>query len=248
MRKWRPVTGVSALCMLCSATVARADSIAPPRSYTQTTPGGKFVFVMITPTSVETETSNWNGETAARIREIRRTYTRSGMYRNDGSAKPLWTVDWYAHAVHLAPDGIHLIRPCPWAWLRDDNTPDLNVEAVSFFANGQLLRTYRVGELVDAPGGFRRSVSHYWWQQEGRLSGEFEYTIVTEDGNRFVFDIRTGEIVSASRAGRVLRRGWPVGIGVAVVAVAAWFVWRGRSRSRRAGAEPGVTPDPAPPA
>src|SRR4051794_14359391 len=31
-------------------------------------------------------------------------YTRSGMYRNDGSGVPLWTVDWYATRVDPSPD------------------------------------------------------------------------------------------------------------------------------------------------
>src|SRR5262249_28255328 len=154
-------------------------------SYKKVAPGGKYVFVMIAPITVEEDVRQVIEEAAARIREIRRLYTRSGMYRNDGSAEPLWTVDWYAHSVELTPDGVHLIRLGPWAWLRDDKTPDLDVEAVSFFASGRLLRTYRVGELVDDPGRMKRSVSHYRWEQEGRVSGEFEYTITTFDGNRF---------------------------------------------------------------
>ena len=141
------------------------------------------------------------------------------------------------HGVQLTPDGIHLIRPGPWAWLREDKTPDLDVEAVTFFANGRLLRTYRVGELVDDPGRVERSVSHYRWEQEGRVSGDFEYTITTLDGNRFVFDVRTGEIASASRVARVSRWGWWVTLGVVALAAAVWFVWRRRSRLRRIEAE-----------
>jgi hypothetical protein len=230
---------------LAATPPALADTPPTPRSYKEVTPGGKYVFVMIAPGSVEEEAVQWqwrNELTAASIREIRRVYTRSGMYRNDGSAEPIWTVDWYAHGVHLAPDGVHLIRPGPWAGLRDHKTPNLDCEAVSFFADGRLLRTYRVGELVDDPGRVALTVSHYWWQQEGRVSGEFEYTITTNDGNRFVFDVRTGEITSARRMGLVSRWGWWVAVGVAGGAVAVWFVRR-RSRHRRAEAEPGAAPD-----
>jgi hypothetical protein len=199
---------------------------------------------MIAPGTVEVDVRRWNEETADEIREIRRVYTRSGMYRNDGSTEPLWTVDWYAHGVQLTPDGMHLIRPGPWAWLRDDK-PDLDVEAVSFFANGRLLRTYRVGELVDDSGRVERSVSHYRWEKEERVSGEFEYMITTIDGNRFVFDVRTGEITSASRVRRVFQWVWRVALGVVTVAAAVWFVWLRRSRMRRVEAEQVAAPDPA---
>jgi len=150
---------------LVATSSALADSPSHPRSYKEVVPGGMYVFVMIAPGAVEDDIRPWNEETAARIREIRLAYKRTGMYRNDGSAEPIWTVDWYAHGVDLTPDGIHLIRRGPWAWLRDDKTPDLDCETVSFFDNGRLLRTYRVGELVDHPDSLERSVSHYRWQQ-----------------------------------------------------------------------------------
>jgi hypothetical protein len=226
-----------AFAVAATGSPALADSPAPPRSYKEVAPGGKYVFVMIAPRTVEEETRPWNEETAAGIREVRRTYTRSGMYLNDGSTEPLWTVDWYAHGVHLTPDGVHLIRPGPWAGLRADKTPDLDWEAVSFFANGRLVRTYRIGELIGNAARLERSVSHFRWQKEGQVSGEFEYTITTLDGNRFVFDVRAGEIVSESRTARVSWLGWWValGVGAVVVAVAAWFAGRRRSQMRPGG-------------
>src|SRR5262245_23170642 len=114
---------------LAAASPALADSPARPRSYKEVAPGGKYVFGMIAPGTVEDDVRRWNEETAADLREIRRVYTQSGMYRNDGSAEPIWTVDWYAHGVDLTPDGVHLIRPGPWAWPHKDKTPDLEVEA-----------------------------------------------------------------------------------------------------------------------
>jgi hypothetical protein len=216
------------LVLLVAASPVRADSPAPERSYTKAVPGGKFVFVMISPLTAERDASQWNETIAAEIREIRRVYTRSGMYRT-GEIEPLWTVDWYAHGVHLTADGVHLIRPGPWASLRPDRSPDLECDAVSFYAGGRLLRTYRVAELIDNPRRLAPSASHYSWQTEGRFSGEFEYTIETADGNRFVFDVRTGNVVTASRAGRVSRWVWWVAGGVALAAV-AWLA----SRRKRA--------------
>src|SRR2546428_329551 len=136
--------GVIAFAVAITGGPALADSPAPPRSYKKVAAGGKYVFVMIAPGTVEEDVWRWNEETAAGIRKIRRVYPRSGLYRNDGSTEPLWTVDWYAHGVEVASDGVHLIRHGPWASSTDQ-------EAISFFANGKLLRTYLIRELVDNP-------------------------------------------------------------------------------------------------
>jgi hypothetical protein len=46
-------------------------------------------------------------------------------------------------------------------------------------------------------------VSHFTWEEEERFDEErMEYRIKTQDGNCFVMDVRTGEIVSQSRDAR----------------------------------------------
>ena len=111
--------------------------------------------------------------------------------------------------------------------------PDVDQEALSFFASGRLLRTYQIGELVDAPGQLPRSVSHFQWREEGRLDdARSEYTLRTLDGNRFVFDVRTGAVVSESRVSWVSRWGWWLAVGAVAVVAAAGLVWRWRARLR----------------
>jgi hypothetical protein len=75
-------------------------------------------------------------------------YPQSGLYVNDGSTTPLWTVDWAARDVLLPSDGIHLVRvgPSPVA---DDN--NYESDAVTFFAYGRAVSSYRVRDLVDQP-------------------------------------------------------------------------------------------------
>jgi hypothetical protein len=230
---------VTSVVVLWLTAPAVADGPPPPpQSFREVAPGGRFVFVMIAPLPADEDARGHREETAAEIRRVRGTYARSGMYRNDGSAEPLWTVDWYAFNVEPAADGQHLVRRGQWAWLQEDGSPDLDCEAVSFFADGQLLRTYRVGELVQTPGRLPRSVSHYQWRErnEGGMCGEHEYTLTTSDGSRLLFDLRTGEIVS--RAWVIPPEAWVwvavMSGSVVAVAVLGWAVRRwSRLRNRK---------------
>jgi len=65
--------------LLLMAAPVRADSVAPPHSYTVVTPNGQYVFVMITPLPPEQDAAGWEAWLTAPIREIRRTYRVSGM-------------------------------------------------------------------------------------------------------------------------------------------------------------------------
>lgn len=186
----------------------RADSVAPPYSYKKATPDGRFLFVMIAPGTVENDAVGWNEQKAAEIRAIRGTYAQSGLYRNDGTTTPLWTVDWYSYDVDVAWDGIHLVRHGPWASSIQD-------EAFSFFADGQLIRTYTVSDLVDLKFLLPHSASHFQWSESQSLHNAFlRYYVTTKDGNHFVFDITNGSIVEEARHGRVH-------LGVALASVAA---------------------------
>ena len=67
-------------------------------------------------------TKCWDGTLSKR-------YEKSGLYQNNGSTTPLWTVDWYAYRVHIVSVGVHMVRPGPWA------TGTRN-PAVTFYRNG----------------------------------------------------------------------------------------------------------------
>jgi hypothetical protein len=196
-------------------------------------PSGKYVFVMFAPPEFEMG----RGESAQKIAErqqLRRTYAHSGMYRNDGSAEPLWTVDWYASGVVVSSDGSHLIRYGEWATTaaQDWSTPsgqDLEQPAVSFYANGQLLRTYPAGELIDVPSWLPRSASHFEWLNKASLDDAgLEFSLTTLDGNRFVFDVPTGQIISESRLGRrvVLWAKWVILGTLPPFLALTLFLWR----------------------
>jgi hypothetical protein len=209
------------------AATSRADSVAPPFSYTKPSPDGRFLFVMIPPGTVEDDTRRWNEQKAAEIRAIHNTYPQSGLYRNDGTTTPLWTVSWYAYDVEVASDGVHLVRHGPWAFRSDE-------EAVSFFANGKLVRTYVISELVDLKFLLPHSVSHFQWSEGGHLDdAALRYVVSTKDGNSFVFDVTNGNIVKETRNARL--KLWAALIAVAVFAAALTAIVVRRKRMRSAG-------------
>jgi hypothetical protein len=198
-------------------------------SYTQTNPGGEYVFVMIAPGPIEQESSWANEQQAVKIREIRRTYSKSGLYRNDGSTEPLWTVDWYAHQVEVASDGVHLIRHGPWA-------SSMDFEAISFFANGKLLRTYEIRELVDKPRLLEHSVSHFRWEKGGWFDDDrLEYGLTTLDGNQFVFDVRTGEIITKWPPKTRIVLALSLVVGAPILGMLGWvMILKRRQRTKKA--------------
>jgi hypothetical protein len=248
---WLLTVAVTLLAVAAVRSPASADSPDRPTTYTHDVPGGKYVFVMIYPGAVGDDVLRTSEAAAARIREIRHLYPRSGLYPKDGFAEPLWTVDWYAAHVEVAADGVHLIRHGPWPPAPEDRTvplgEGLDCEALSFFASGRQLRTYTVRELVSDPDRLYRSVSHFMWLEASRLDdARLEYHLVTKDGSRFAFDLRTGGITTEERAPvppRVAHRGWWVGLGVLAAAVAAGIGWRVWSRARSAKAELSTPPD-----
>ncbi len=198
----------------------RADSVAPPYSYTVASPGGEYIFVMLSPRPVESDAAPWIEEKAARIREIRKIYSESGLYRSDGSTNALWTVDWYSYSVVPCSDGVHAVRPGRWP-------STSRQEALSFFANGELLKSYRIDQLVDFPMLMPHSVSHFMWRASASLDDQNRsYHLRTLHGEIYRFDIRTGRITSSLRAPRWI-------LAALVVGSLALF-WQRRRKRRMA--------------
>src|ERR1043166_3681948 len=132
----RPLLIVAAALGLCAT--AQGYSPARPYSYTSSSEDGRFTFVLISPLSREVEASQWNEGFKERIRQVREKYPASGMYRNDGSTQPLWTVNWYAWHVDVASDGAHVIANNVWGR-----------GGITFVANGSELRSYETSYFTD---------------------------------------------------------------------------------------------------
>ena len=165
--------------------VARGDSMDRPHSYVKESPDGKYLFVMLAPSD---NALDWGAE-------FQTIFPASGMYLNDVSRTPLWTVDWYASSVVVFSDGVHVIR---YGWWPEN----LSNEAITFFANGKMLRSYQISDLVDTSLFLDRTVSHFRWERADDT--EFDetdhtFSVATISDEKYTFDYTTGEIVSARR-------------------------------------------------
>ncbi len=213
----RSAASLFVICTLGLAGMANADSVSPPRTYTVESPDGRFVFVMHAPMPVEMEYRFWVDEVNAEIRQIRERYPESGLYAADEPTTPLWTVDWYAYSVIVFSDGVHLVREGPWPMSRRD-------EGVSFFANGELLKTYSVSDLVLVPWLMPPTMSHFFWRANTGFDDEaLTYRLLTLHLESHRFDVRTGELIRSFSPPKLL-------LGLVIVAGAAYFI---RRRSRR---------------
>lgn len=81
-----------ALAGLVSCPPALADTPMPPRPFKELSPDEEYVFVMLVPER-HGSAAWFDRRRAEEYRHIQETYPQSGLYRNDGSTEPLWTVD-----------------------------------------------------------------------------------------------------------------------------------------------------------
>lgn len=160
-----------------------ADSPAMPCSYS--VPSDVGLFVMLAPDPRIDCLSQGGGERERTAKALRKTHSASGLY---SGPDPVWTVDWFSYKVYLSKNGKYLVRMGPWASSGSN-------EAFSFFAEGKLLKTYKVEDIVRDVAGLPHSVSHFEWEKDTALddtAGTFRAS--TLEGGDFVFDLATGEI------------------------------------------------------
>lgn len=163
-----------------------ADTPAPAHDYTRVTRDGQYIFVMLA-------REGYSPRGVLIDEELRKKYAQSGLYENDGSTTPLWTVDWYASDVEVSSDGQHLVRYGPWP-VKGDYTE----LALAFYKNGKELSSYSVGQLVMNPSRLPHTVSHYWWLSYPMFDEEAgRFSVETKNGEKHKFDVATGRIISS---------------------------------------------------
>lgn len=191
---------------------AKADREAAPYDYAIITADKEFIFVMLVPdeqimkswkhfghepTYYETRVFDVEisfEQSRGSIRKIftlRKKYPCSGLYRNDGSITPIWTVDWYGD-VYLPGDGEHLIRQGPWTrqW-EGGKTSNFNGLAVAFYKNGLETAKYTINDLVKDKDAIKYSVSHLEWRKTQEFDKDTGLLYIeTVDNIKYTFDIR----------------------------------------------------------
>lgn len=167
-----------------------ADSIAPPCSYKVAANKGTAIFVMLS--EQDYACAGRAGDRAEESKALREKYRSSGLYPDDKSTTPLWTVDWFSYEVLLSPDGRYVVRMGPWA-------SNLSDEAFTFFADGKEVKKYIISDLIKNSDALQRTVSHFTWLRNKYINDTNDsFEAETLDGGRFTFDLKTGEILSQS--------------------------------------------------
>ena len=166
-------------------------------SHVTSSPNNRFVFVMLGPVALSPD-GGWRDEHMEQSRVLQSKYPASGLYLNDGSTTPFWKIDKYSWKVFVPSDGAHLAMPAPWPTAASD-------EALSFYENGNLSRTYRVRDLIDVPWLLPGGHQHFDWERNISLDDQNRrLSVTTQHYDHYVFDMFTGEIVSARRPSRVV--------------------------------------------
>jgi hypothetical protein len=118
----------------------------------------------------------------------------------------LWqTSGWYAFTVFLDDSGKYLVRLGNSPRGDKPSAADL---AVAFYESGKLVKSYSTADLVKDASKVLASVSHYAWlgepapdfsAQPTMLAENLEFRLRTTDGIEYVFDARTGAVISAEK-------------------------------------------------
>lgn len=191
-KKMTAIKFILALFIFMSISVF-ADKPAPPSSYKIISSNNNFVFVMIAPLTLEQELRPWNEAKKKEILEVRNLYSQSGMYKNDSTNELLWPVDWFAYGVEIANDGAHIVRHGPWASSMED-------DAIIFYANGKVVGSYKIDRLVKNKRKLEHTASHFFWEKESLFDREqLRYYIETLDNKHYIFDIKSGNIISGQK-------------------------------------------------
>lgn len=164
-----------------------ADRTATPTDWSKITENGQYILVMLAGSEGSTRASDH------KLKVPLRKYPHSGLYKNDGSLMPLWTVDWFDFGVEVSSDGHHMVQWGPWPTKGQYGTL-----ALSFYRDGKPIAGYAVDELVVNPVTLPRSVSHFQWRYDSHFDDKHGLlSLETLHKEKYVFDVTNGKIISA---------------------------------------------------
>jgi hypothetical protein len=186
---------VCSLLLLLGVDCAFAGLRGPTHTWTLASPDGKHLLVIISELPIDEDAGDGGrGKSDPEyIRSIRAKYPQSGLYLNDGSTEPLWIMreGWgRGSEFHIAPDGQHFVV----AGGEDCFYTDF---FAMFYRNGQKVKFCRTSELVPF---WRQGIANLCRRPIEVRTSYFDgnaltYEVTTTEGEQFVFDITTGQLI-----------------------------------------------------
>lgn len=108
------------------------------------------------------------------------------------NAAPLWVATGWSSVGALSDDGRSLVLGYVGMNLIPRNY-DLDMTMLTFFQDGEVIRTVALSELVDSELLERnKTLSHYHWGNFTGIVEDGHYQVETADGQKIHFDITTG--------------------------------------------------------
>lgn len=155
-----------------------ADSPTLKYSYEKEV-NGNSIFIML-----GEHIENSNNESIAN------RYSESGLYNYDDISNPVWTIDFYAeeNSIYISDDRQYLVRRGPMPEIGS-----LEQLAVSFYKNGELLKSYNISSFVRQEKRLPTTTSHFGWVKKYSIKNNKLY-IITTNWKFFTIDITTGEM------------------------------------------------------
>jgi hypothetical protein len=205
------------LLVVISASLCSASSgvFAEAISYTKPLSANKIFVMLGDPASEEKATAKRPKE-AAEIQELRKKYPKSGVYLVT-TGEAVWQLpdDTFSpfDGTFLSVDARHLIR-VEGQWWRTKDFPggkrpsqeaqdeQLSATAISFFADGKLLKSYLLKDVLSDPAKVMHSPQHLLWYASGSLNEQTgRFLLFTQDSNRIIFNYQTGEVTNRVAVG-----------------------------------------------
>jgi hypothetical protein len=136
---------------------------------------------------------------------LREKYKRTGLYLRGDPQKLVWAAEWtfdeyiFGGDIKVANDGIHLVQLN--GWIRRNlqrNAPDFGQEVLCFISSGKKIRSYKAGQIVSENEKLEETGSGYFWNQARSIlnNGTHTFTIRKVNGDRLIFDVETGNLIS----------------------------------------------------
>lgn len=141
--------------------------------------GDKYIFIMTS-----------NDTTEPYLSSAGKEYKFRGLYYNDGSVTPVWTISFYSfdRSIYISDDGVYLVYKSH-RWVGYNAYTESMIE---FYKNGKLIKKYTVYDLIDSKDKTPYGMS---WYKDYKIEDNI-VILTTLENNKFVFDISTGDLLS----------------------------------------------------